>query len=99
MKRSKRGRTAKRSLARDREKLLRLEPGGSPARPIEVSSASLVEPKVALVHCPECDAPLAVNEHAAVVRAGVRLREVSAVCRVCGVPRTLWFRIVPVLLN
>jgi hypothetical protein len=99
MKRSKRARTVKRSLARDREKLLRLEAGGSPSRPIEVSSASLVEPKVALVRCPECDTPLAAAEHAAVVRGGVRLREVSAACRACGVTRTLWFRIVPVLLN
>jgi len=99
MKRSKRARTVKRSLVRDRDKLLRLEPGGSPTRPLEVSSASLVEPKVALVRCPECDAPLTVKEHAAVVHAGVRLREVSAACRVCGATRTLWFRIVPILLN
>jgi hypothetical protein len=99
MKRSKRARTQKRSLARDREKLLRLEAGGSPSRPLEVSSASLVEPKVALVRCPECNAPLSATEHAAVVRGGVRLREVSAACRACGATRTLWFRIVPVLLN
>jgi len=99
MKRTKRARNVKRALVRDREKLFRLEPGGSPTRPLEVSSASLVEPKVAMVRCPNCDASLHAEQHAAVVHEGARLRQVLAVCRLCGSGRTLWFRIVPLLPN
>lgn len=93
-KRPSRPRTLSRELRRDREHLLRLEPGGSRERPIEVESASLVEPRAESVHCPVCGSAFAVEEHLALTTGGVRLREARVRCRQCGAQRSLWFRIV-----
>jgi hypothetical protein len=85
---------AEQSLAKDRQRLFELEVGGSAGRPIEVSSASVVETHALSVPCPLCSGPHEVVEHAAVVDQGVRLREVRLRCRQCGSRRTLFFRLV-----
>lgn len=71
-----------------------LEPGGSPERPIDVSTAALVEPKARAVPCPRCAEPFGVEAHEAYADAHGRLREVSVGCKSCGAARKLWFRIV-----
>jgi hypothetical protein len=81
------------SAARDREKLYALEPGGSPRRPIDVEAAPIVELRAKRVPCPRCTGEHRIEEHAAVVIAGTRLREVRLVCKHCGSRRSLWFRL------
>jgi hypothetical protein len=103
-KKPKRARTVRReaeraavSLARDRERLFALEPGGSPERPIDVQAVSVVELRAVAVRCPRCDGEHRVDEHAAVTtEGGARLREMRLACRECGSKRSLWFRL-PVL--
>ena len=81
-------------LARDRERLFKLEAGGTPERPIDVASASVVDVRAAAVPCPRCGAEQAVKEHRAVGgTGGVRLREARLECRRCGSERSLWFRL------
>lgn len=96
----KRARTVRReaerealSGARDRERLFALELGGSPARPIEVSAASVVELRASAAACPRCGGPHRIDEHAAVTTDRGRLREARLVCRACGSRRSLWFRL------
>ena len=92
----KRPRTVRRELERDlakladaKEKLARLEPGGDPARPIEVPSASVIELRAESHRCARCDGELRVHEH----RAGHGTREVELRCKACGTRRVLWFRV------
>jgi hypothetical protein len=100
-KKAKRPRTVRREearqvlgLARDRERLFRLEAGGTPERPIDVDSASVVDVRASRVPCPRCGGEQAVKEHAAVGGThGVRLREARLECRRCGAQRSLWFRL------
>jgi DNA-directed RNA polymerase subunit RPC12/RpoP len=81
-------------LARDRERLFALEAGGSPARAIDVLSASVVESHALGVRCPLCEGAHEMLEHAAVVtESGARLREVHLRCRQCGSRRSLFFRL------
>ena len=82
-----------------RQKLARMEAGGAPERPIEVTSASLVEVLAASVQCPLCGARLRIEEHAAVTIERARLRVVRAVCTQCSAPRSLYFRISASLPN
>lgn len=96
----KRARTVRReaerealSQARDRERLFALERGGSPERPIDVDAASVVEVRASAVACPRCEGRHHVEEHAAVIHGGARLREARLVCRACGSRRSLWFRL------
>jgi uncharacterized protein with PIN domain len=84
-------------LARDAARLHAVGPGGSAARPLEVQSASEIEPHAARVRCPVCDGELSIAAHEAVTVAGARLRLVRAECRGCRRPWELWFRIGPVL--
>src|SRR5689334_697049 len=58
---AKRARTERREAARDavkmavaRMKLAALEPGGAEDRPIEVTSASIIEPHASSMICPAC---------------------------------------------
>lgn len=76
-----------------REMLAALEPGGSPARPIEVSSASVIEARATTIPCPRCGGFYRVHEH---TRPVPKLRKVDVACRHCSTPRTLWFTIIPV---
>ncbi|HET9933211.1 MAG TPA: hypothetical protein VFQ35_21050 [Polyangiaceae bacterium] len=84
---------AAQSLANDRERLFRLEAGGSPGRPIEVGSASVIEAYALSMRCPRCDGAHELREHLAVTLEGARLREVRLVCRQCGSRRSLFFRL------
>lgn len=100
MSKPKRDRTARREAARaavklgtDRERLFRHEPGGSPERPIDVESASIVEPRARSLTCPLCEGEHEVVEHAAVTTPRGALREARLRCRRCGSRRSLWFRL------
>ena len=86
-------------LAREREKLANLELGGSPARPIEVVSASLVEITAEGMKCPRCGAAPRVEEHVAQTLNGVPLRIAWTRCRQCGHRRAVYFRITTALPN
>jgi hypothetical protein len=100
-------RSAERSaekLTRDRERLAYLEPGGDRARPIEVASASQIEPHALGMTCLRCDGANRLDEHIAVTlpalipgREGDRLRVARLVCPQCGARREVWFRIAPSL--
>ncbi len=103
----KRARTERREAARDaakmarsRMKLAALEPGGASDRPIEVTSASIIEPHASSMPCAACGAQgLRVEEHIAVTLKGDgseperRLRVVHVTCQRCGTRREGFFRI------
>jgi hypothetical protein len=78
-------------LVKDRARLAALEPGGSEARAIAVSSASLVEVEARATPCALCGGGVRVEEHAA--KEG--LRHVHVLCMQCGARRTLYFRVIP----
>ena len=78
-------------LVEARRRLLDLASGGSPARPLEVGTAAVVEPKATSTPCPRCSGAFGVLVHSA--HLGSRLREVQLGCRHCGERRTVWFRI------
>ncbi|MDP9003049.1 MAG: hypothetical protein M3O46_23405 [Myxococcota bacterium] len=82
-------------LARDRERLARLEPGGDPARPLDVESASQVEPHALALVCVRCSGSTRLEEHAAVTVEHERLRVARLACPQCGAHREVWFRIAP----
>lgn len=97
MTRKPRERTARRVLQRDarhlvraRERLAVLSPGGAAERPIEVSSPSVIEPRVGSLRCPQCEGSYGFDDHQ--VDAGLRV--VTVTCRLCHVSRKLWFRLV-----
>jgi len=100
---AKRSRTERREAERDAAKLARariklaaLEPGGAPERPIEVASASIIEPQASSMACAACGAQgLRVEEHAADLPR--RLRVVHVMCQRCGTRREVFFRIGTVL--
>ena len=86
-------------LQSDREKLFALEPGGNVERPLDATSAAVIESHATSVPCPLCGATQEVVEHIALVHHGVRLRETKLRCRQCGSERSLWFKIVGPSLN
>ena len=80
-----------RDLVRTKEKLFKLETGGSRERPHVVSSAAVIEVRVEQLPCVQCEAAnYRINEHVS-VEAG--LRRLDIICRNCGAPRSMWFRI------
>jgi len=81
-------------LVRNKSKMLDLLPGGTRQLPLDVSSASLVEPKARSVRCPRCDEPFTVEAHEAHADDGARLREARLHCRICDERRSMWFRVV-----
>jgi predicted Zn finger-like uncharacterized protein len=80
-----------RHLVRERERLAELSRGGSPRNPIPVVSASVVEVRVSALTCPQCEAGYRLHDHRA---PAAGLRAVDVRCQLCGVSRTLWFRLV-----
>jgi hypothetical protein len=91
-------------LAEARLELAALEPGGSADRPIEVSSASIVEPHAAGLSCAACGGSTRVGEHSAknipdASGAPRSLRVVHVRCTRCGVARDIYFRIAAPLAN
>jgi hypothetical protein len=83
-----------RKSVRQLERLAAELPGGSPERPIDVTSASVVETKARAIQCVQCDATEMElrGDHATSTARGV-LRELAMVCRQCHAARTLWFRV------
>jgi hypothetical protein len=105
-KRPPRARTELRKLERGRHKLalaqrklLLLEPGGSPERPLEVDSAAVIERRAESFTCPDSSQPLRAIEHESLEHAGELLRAVALACRGCGAPLRLYFRIRRAHLN
>jgi hypothetical protein len=89
-----------RKLADLRERLFSLEEGGTPERPIAVASASVVEPHASALPCPRCNGEMRVTEHVAGSSAGgLRVREARLVCKACGAPRSVWFKIEADVVN
>lgn len=85
------------NLRRDKkEQLAALSRGGSPDRPIQVASASVIEARTTALPCPLCEGEYRVLEH---TRPTPSLRKVDVACRHCSTPRTLWFTLVPSELN
>lgn len=82
-------------LADARERLALLEAGGVAARPLQVTSASQVEPHALALPCLRCDGAQRLDEHAAVTVNGERLRVARTTCARCGTPRETWYRIAP----
>jgi hypothetical protein len=82
-------------LARTKMRLAAMEPGGAPDRPLEVATASLVEPRAASLPCAACGADgVRVEEHTATTTADERRLRVAHVrCPRCGAAREIYFRI------
>jgi hypothetical protein len=104
---TKRARTERREaeraaekLARQREKLAAMAPGGSPDLPIDVTTAAVIEPQARSAACPRCgvEGAARVLEHEAktvLLDGGERrLRVVKVGCTRCGASRPVYFRIV-----
>jgi hypothetical protein len=83
------------ALAEDRVKLARLSPGGSPERPLEVETPSVIETRATATPCAVCEASLELRDHEIAVHEGARLRRVRLVCKQCHAPRELWFKLAP----
>ena len=105
-KRGARPRTSARARARkqerlveDREKLALLEPGGSPERPLEVRSASVVEARAEAEECMRCDVSMRCEEHTTRETPTGLLRVAKLRCPRCGARRDLYLRIVESHLN
>ena len=86
-------------LSRQRLRLAAVEPGGAADRPVEVSSASVVEPHAASMPCAYCGVfPTRVLDHSVRHLASEdgterRVRVVRVRCSACGVERDVFFRI------
>lgn len=85
---------AARKLIADRERLAALEPGGSPSRPLEVSSASVVESRAVDLGCLHCEGRPRVGAQDALKVDERVLRRVHLACPRCGSERQVWVRIV-----
>jgi hypothetical protein len=101
---AKRARTIRREaeratdkLRQARVKLAALQPGGSPERPIDLVSASVIEPHAASMPCAACGARVRVDTHEAkTLGAGDvtrRVRIVHVRCVACGHERDVYFRL------
>lgn len=87
------------ALARDRRRLHALEPGGSADHPIEVASASVIEPHARGLDCARCGPMLRIVEQASHVVAGRVMRTVRLRCAHCGDDRVVHYGIVPPLVQ
>jgi hypothetical protein len=86
-------------LARDLERLARLEPGGNPERPLEIDSASQVEVHARSMPCPVCQGEVKIEDHAAETFGAARLRVATVVCSSCGLRRQVYFRLGSALVS
>ncbi|RYE89565.1 MAG: hypothetical protein EOO75_11600 [Myxococcales bacterium] len=80
-------------LAKNRERLAALEPGGSSDHPLEVSSSSLVEVRAKAMTCLRCAGALRLDDHAALNLGERRLRRVRLACVACGARREVFFKV------
>jgi len=82
-----------RAAVRRVERLAEELPGGTPERPIEVTTSSVIELQARATRCPQCAGELEIRaDRAESTPRGVR-RAIDLICRGCHTPRTLWFRI------
>ena len=87
-------------LVEARHKLALLEPGGAPDRPIEVTSASVIEVHATSLPCLTCgERSGRIDAHDAVTHDGKSLRHVRLRCSRCGARRNLYVRIGTVLAS
>ena len=86
---------AARQLARDRQRLASLLPGGSPEQPIAVVSTSVIAVRARATPCPLCEGALRLDEETAGSRGGRLLHAAHLTCAGCGVARVLWFHVSP----
>ena len=86
-------------LARDRQRLAKLEPGGAPDRPIPVETPPLVDLRATATPCAVCDGPLALDEHAVASHEGTSLRLARLTCRLCHARREIYFVLAPRVMN
>ena len=86
-------------LTRDRRKLFALEAGGSPERPIDVASASVIETKARSLECPRCGPSMRIHGQAARVVAGRVHRIITLKCVQCGEDRVVHYAVVPPLVQ
>jgi hypothetical protein len=98
----KRARTQRRKAQRQsaklgdaREKLAAISEGGSPDRPLEVESASIVEGRALALGCARCEGEVRLDDHAAVHG----LRRVRTRCKACRSAREVWVRVAERLLS
>jgi len=82
-----------RKLSTDLGRLFALGPGGSPARPLVVPTAALVEPSATAFPCPLCSGRLRLVEHEVDRHGEQLLRVARCSCGDCGAPRNIWLRI------
>jgi hypothetical protein len=80
-------------FARDVERLYRLDPGGSPERPIQLEAASQLDSHATARPCPLCQGTLRLDDHTAETIEGARLRVAHLSCTSCHVRRTLYFQL------
>jgi hypothetical protein len=81
------------AVASSRERLARLEPGGTARLPIDVESASQIEVRALGTPCLRCDGPYRLDDHTAEVIEAQRVRVVSVHCGHCGAERVFYFRV------
>ena len=106
MRRVARPRKARREQERTlRKQVQRVErdarelPGGQAERPIDVTSAAVIDPRAREARCLRCGGELELRgDRASSTPRGV-LRRIDLVCRFCHAPRTLWFRVNPPQAN
>ena len=85
---------ALRKSVRQLERLAAELPGGSPERPIDVASASVVETRARSIPCVQCEAiEMELRGDRATSTARGVLRELAMVCRQCHATRAIWFRV------
>jgi hypothetical protein len=90
---------ARDKTAQAAQKLWFLDAGGAPDRPIEVTTAAVIEARAASARCPLCFGELRVADHEALTVAqagGVTekpLRVVTLRCFRCGATQRLYFHI------
>jgi hypothetical protein len=84
-----------RELVLARERLARLEAGGTAARPIDVESASQIEVRAESTPCLTCQGPYRIDEHTAEHLEGEQVRVLRVHCHHCGARRVMYFRVMP----
>jgi hypothetical protein len=93
------GERAATKIAKDRERLFRLGPGGAPTRPIALESASVVEVRARSTPCSICGAETRVVDHTAETIDGAPLRLAHTLCPQCGHARVIYYRLGSALPN
>lgn len=86
-------------LVAARERLARIEPGGTPSLPIDVESASQIEVRAESTPCLRCQGPYRIDEHTAERLAGNDVRVVRVYCHHCGARRVMYFRVAPAVAS